>query len=216
MAWTFPTALFFCIISALLILMTMLAIRCPRHPARRHPAHRDDARRPAVHLAARARPSSIWPGSVFFGPDLIWVALILCLVYAVGGVPLGLGRVTIDPAGRATARHKRTSQHLGGVSIDETTSHLNRDGACADRHAARPPGPTWTRRKPSSMPRSTICRRWTAPSRKPKCNGSSMPPSPSPAWTSRWCRKPSPPMNTNPRCWPRPSPRSPASRSPTT
>ena len=40
-----------------------------------------------------------------------------------------------------------------------------------------------------------------APTRKPKCSGSSMRRSLSPAWTSRSSPKPSPRMNTNRRCW---------------
>jgi predicted small integral membrane protein len=81
MAWTFPTALFFWCIGALLILFTILAIRFPETPrlgVLRIETTRGDRLfitllgSAFIHLAVLA----------LLGADLIWVAPILCLVYA--------------------------------------------------------------------------------------------------------------------------------------
>lgn len=81
MAWTFPTAFFFWCIGSLLILFTILAIRFPETPRLgilRIETTRGDRLfitllgSAFIHLAMLAA----------FGPDLIWVAPILCLVYA--------------------------------------------------------------------------------------------------------------------------------------
>jgi predicted small integral membrane protein len=81
MAWTFPTALFFWCIGSILILFTILAIRFPETP------------RPGVLRIETTRGDRLFItllGSAFIhlatlavlGADLIWVAPILCLVYA--------------------------------------------------------------------------------------------------------------------------------------
>jgi predicted small integral membrane protein len=82
MAWTFPTAFFFWCIGSILILFTILAIRFPETPRRgilRIETTRGDRLfitllgSAFIHLATLA----------VLGPDLIWVAPILCLAYAV-------------------------------------------------------------------------------------------------------------------------------------
>ena len=80
MAWTFPVALFFYIITGLLILMTLLAIRYPETPRRgvlRIETTRGD--RLFITLLGAAFINLAW--LFFFGAPLTW-ALILCLFYA--------------------------------------------------------------------------------------------------------------------------------------
>ena len=80
MAWTFPVALFFYIIAALLITFTLLAIRypeTPRHGILRIETTRGD--RLFITLLGSAFINLAW--LFFFGAPLT-VALILCLVYA--------------------------------------------------------------------------------------------------------------------------------------
>lgn len=80
MAWTFPVALFFYIIAALLITFTLLAIRypeTPRHGILRIETTRGD--RLFITLLGSAFINLAW--LFFFGAPLTW-ALILCLVYA--------------------------------------------------------------------------------------------------------------------------------------
>ncbi len=80
MAWTFPVALFFYIIAALLIIFTLLAIRYPETPRRgilTIETTRGD--RLFITLLGSAFINLAW--LFFFGAPLTW-ALILCLVYA--------------------------------------------------------------------------------------------------------------------------------------
>ena len=80
MAWTFPVALFFYIIAALLITFTLLAIRYPETPRRgilTIETTRGD--RLFITLLGSAFINLAW--LFFFGAPLT-VALILCLVYA--------------------------------------------------------------------------------------------------------------------------------------
>lgn len=81
MAWSFPVALFFFCIGSLLILFTLLAIRWPETPrvgVLRIETTRGD--RLFISLLGSAFIHVGWLG--FFGADLLWVASILCLVYA--------------------------------------------------------------------------------------------------------------------------------------
>jgi len=80
MAWTFPVALFFYIIAALLITFTLLAIRYPETPRRgilMIETTRGD--RLFITLLGSAFINLAW--LFFFGAPLTF-ALILCLVYA--------------------------------------------------------------------------------------------------------------------------------------
>jgi predicted small integral membrane protein len=80
MAWTFPVALFFYIIAALLITFTLLAIRYPETPRRgvlRIETTRGD--RLFITLLGSAFINLGW--LLVFGAPLTW-ALILCLFYA--------------------------------------------------------------------------------------------------------------------------------------
>jgi predicted small integral membrane protein len=80
MAWSFPVALFFFIIASLLIIFTLLAIRYPETPRvgiLRIETTRGD--RLFISLLGSAFINLGW--LFFFGPPL-WVALIICLVYA--------------------------------------------------------------------------------------------------------------------------------------
>ncbi|OYU41022.1 MAG: glycerol-3-phosphate ABC transporter [Pseudorhodobacter sp. PARRP1] len=80
MAWTFPVALFFYCIAALLITFTLLAIRYPETPRRgilTIETTRGD--RLFITLLGSAFINLAW--LFFFGAPLTW-ALILCLVYA--------------------------------------------------------------------------------------------------------------------------------------
>ncbi|MDX5401982.1 MAG: DUF2160 domain-containing protein [Rhodobacterales bacterium] len=81
MAWTFPVALFFYVIACLLILFTLLAIRFPETPRLgilRIETTRGD--RLFITLLGSAFIHLAW--LFFAGPDLLWGATILCLVYA--------------------------------------------------------------------------------------------------------------------------------------
>lgn len=81
MAWSFPVALFFWIIAGLLIIMTLLAVRYPETPRLgilRIETTRGD--RLFISLLGSAFINIGW--LFFFGPPL-WVALIVCLVFAV-------------------------------------------------------------------------------------------------------------------------------------
>lgn len=81
MAWTFPVAVFFWCIAALLIVMTLLAIRFPETPRvgiLRIETTRGD--RLFITLLGSAFIHLAW--LLFAGPDLLWGALILSLAYA--------------------------------------------------------------------------------------------------------------------------------------
>jgi predicted small integral membrane protein len=81
MAWTLPTALFFVAIACLLVTFTVLAIKFPETPRRgvlRIDTTRGD--RLFVTLLGSAFIHIGWLG--FFGADLLWGALIVCLIYA--------------------------------------------------------------------------------------------------------------------------------------
>jgi predicted small integral membrane protein len=81
MAWTFPVALFFWCIACLLIIMTLLAIRFPETPRvgiLRIETTRGD--RLFITLLGSAFIHLAW--LFFAGPDLLWGALLLSLVYA--------------------------------------------------------------------------------------------------------------------------------------
>ncbi len=81
MAWTFPVALFFWSIAALLIIMTLLAIRFPETP--RVGVLRIETTRGDRLFIGLLGSAFIHIGWLFFaGPDLIWGAMILSLVYA--------------------------------------------------------------------------------------------------------------------------------------
>ena len=82
MAWTFPVALFFWCIAALLMIMTLLAIRFPETPRvgiLRIETTRGD--RLFITLLGTAFIHLAW--LFFAGPDLLWGALVLSLAYAV-------------------------------------------------------------------------------------------------------------------------------------
>jgi predicted small integral membrane protein len=81
MAWTFPTAIFFAVIALLLVTFTLLAIRYPETPrigVLRIETTRGD--RLFISLLGSAFIHLAWLG--LFGADLLWGALILCLIYA--------------------------------------------------------------------------------------------------------------------------------------
>ena len=81
MAWTFPVALFFWCIAGLLMIMTLLAIRFPETPRvgiLRIETTRGD--RLFISLLGSAFIHLAW--LFFAGPDLLWGALVLSLVYA--------------------------------------------------------------------------------------------------------------------------------------
>ena len=81
MAWTFPVAVFFWIIASLLIIMTLLAIRYPETP--RLGVLRIETTRGDRLFISLLGSAFIHLGWLFFaGPDLLWGALILSLVYA--------------------------------------------------------------------------------------------------------------------------------------
>ena len=81
MAWTFPVALFFYIIAALLITFTLLAIRYPETP-RRGILTIETTRGDRLFISLLGS-AFIHLGWLFFaGPDFLWGALILSLVYA--------------------------------------------------------------------------------------------------------------------------------------
>lgn len=81
MAWTFPVALFFWCIASLLIIMTLLAIRFPETP--RIGVLRIETTRGDRLFISLLGSAFIHLGWLFFaGPDFLWGALILSLVYA--------------------------------------------------------------------------------------------------------------------------------------
>ena len=81
MAWTFPVALFFWCIAGLLMIMTLLAIRFPETP--RVGVLRIETTRGDRLFITLLGSAFIHLGWLFFaGPDLLWGALILSLVYA--------------------------------------------------------------------------------------------------------------------------------------
>ncbi|MGA0543255.1 DUF2160 domain-containing protein [Neotabrizicola sp. VNH66] len=80
MAWTFPVAVFFWVIAALLITMTLLAIRWPETPRvgiLRIETTRGD--RLFISLLGSAFICLIW---LFFAGPPVWWALALCLIWA--------------------------------------------------------------------------------------------------------------------------------------
>lgn len=82
MAWTFPVALFFWSIASLLIIMTLLAIRFPETPRvgiLRIETTRGD--RLFISLLGSAFIHLAW--LFFAGPDLLWGALVVSLVYTI-------------------------------------------------------------------------------------------------------------------------------------
>lgn len=82
MAWTFPIALFFWCIASLLIIMTLLAIRYPETP--RVGVLRIETTRGDRLFISLLGSAFLHLGWLFFaGPDFLWGALILSLVYAV-------------------------------------------------------------------------------------------------------------------------------------
>ena len=81
MAWTLPTAIFFIVIACLLITFTVLAIKYPETPRTgvlRIETTRGD--RLFITLLGSAFIHIGWLG--VFGADLLWAALIVCLIYA--------------------------------------------------------------------------------------------------------------------------------------
>ena len=81
MAWTFPVALFFWCIAALLMIMTLLAIRFPETP--RVGILRIETTRGDRLFISLLGTAFIHLGWLFLaGPDLLWGALLLSLVYA--------------------------------------------------------------------------------------------------------------------------------------
>ena len=81
MAWTFPVALFFWCIAALLMVMTLLAIRFPETP--RVGILRIETTRGDRLFITLLGTAFIHLGWLFFaGPDALWGALILSLAYA--------------------------------------------------------------------------------------------------------------------------------------
>ncbi len=81
MAWTFPTVLFFWCIAALLILFTILAIRFPETP-RTGILRIETTRGDRLFISLLGSAFLHLATLAAFGPDLIWAAPILCLVYA--------------------------------------------------------------------------------------------------------------------------------------
>lgn len=81
MAWTFPVALFFWCIAALLIIMTLLAIRFPETP--RVGILRIETTRGDRLFITLLGSAFIHLGWLYFaGPEAIWGATILSLAYA--------------------------------------------------------------------------------------------------------------------------------------
>ncbi|MFM7445396.1 MAG: DUF2160 domain-containing protein [Tabrizicola sp.] len=81
MAWTFPVALFFWCIAALLIIFTLLAIRFPETP--RVGILRIETTRGDRLFITLLGTAFIHLGWLFFaGPDALWGAMILSLAYA--------------------------------------------------------------------------------------------------------------------------------------
>jgi predicted small integral membrane protein len=81
MAWTFPVALFFWCIAALLIVFMLLAIRFPETP--RVGILRIETTRGDRLFITLLGTAFIHLGWLFFaGPDALWGAMILSLAYA--------------------------------------------------------------------------------------------------------------------------------------
>ena len=81
MAWTLPTAIFFLTIACLLATFTWLAVKYPETP-RIGVLHIETTRgdRLFISLLGSAFIHIGWLG--LFGADLLWAALIVCLIYA--------------------------------------------------------------------------------------------------------------------------------------
>jgi predicted small integral membrane protein len=81
MAWTWQTALFFSVIAALLIVMTIWELRVPGGDPRRGILTIDTTRgdRLFISLLGSAFINLAWLG--LFGPP-VWIALAISLVYA--------------------------------------------------------------------------------------------------------------------------------------
>ena len=81
MAWTLPTAIFFLTIACLLAVFTWLAVKYPETP-RIGVLHIETTRgdRLFITLLGSAFIHIGWLG--LFGADLLWAALIVCLIYA--------------------------------------------------------------------------------------------------------------------------------------
>ena len=81
MAWTLPTAIFFVTIALLLVTFTVLAVRFPETP-RRGVLGIETTRGDRLFITLLGSAFIHLAMLAAFGPDLIWVAPILCLVYA--------------------------------------------------------------------------------------------------------------------------------------
>lgn len=80
MAWTFPVALFFTVIAALLVTFTLLAIRFPETP--RVGVLRIETTRGDRLFISLLGSGFICVGWIFFAGSPLWGALALCLLYA--------------------------------------------------------------------------------------------------------------------------------------
>jgi predicted small integral membrane protein len=80
MAWTFPVALFFTVIAALLVIFTLLAIRYPETP--RFGVLRIETTRGDRLFISLLGSAFICLGWIFFAGPPLWGALALCLIYA--------------------------------------------------------------------------------------------------------------------------------------
>lgn len=81
MAWTFPVALFFTGIAALLVTFTILAIRFPETP--RIGILRIETTRGDRLFISLLGSAFLCVGWIFFAGPPLWGALALCLIYAV-------------------------------------------------------------------------------------------------------------------------------------
>ena len=80
MAWTWPTAIFFAVIAALILMFTWLAVRFPETPrvgVLRIETTRGD--RLFIALLGSAFINLAWLG---LGASPQWAALVVCLIYA--------------------------------------------------------------------------------------------------------------------------------------
>ena len=80
MAWTFPVALFFTGVAALLVTFTLLAIRFPETP--RVGVLRIETTRGDRLFISLLGSAFICVGWIFFAGPPLWGALALCLIYA--------------------------------------------------------------------------------------------------------------------------------------
>lgn len=80
MAWTFPVALFFTVIAALIVTFTLLAIRFPETP--RVGVLRIETTRGDRLFISLLGSAFICVGWIFFAGPPLWGALALCLIYA--------------------------------------------------------------------------------------------------------------------------------------